>query len=458
MFTRKASKFLDTWLSDQTRKPLIIRGARQVGKTCLIKSWAEKNFKNILHINLEDSKERSLFGSIRHADGTFEIEDCLRVLENFYLPSESRLTDNLIFFDEIQNMPGLISLLRFFYEKRPDLYLISAGSYLEIKLKQEAKHKDSAFTFPVGRVENLYLYPLDFFEYIAALGEDRLLNLLQEASWNSPPPPEIHLRASELFEQYFLYGGMPEIVQNYSAGTRGEKITRIYNSLMNGYMDDIHKYGLRESRVNHLRHLLQHCPAQTGHLIKYSGFASSAYGSREISAAFEILEDVLLLTLARACSDTGLPWNPAGKKQKKLIFLDIGLVNHEAGLSIAKIRRADLNQIHRGRCAEQVIGQQLISDQNYNRGRLTYWIKDYQQGRAEVDFCIESNGIPCAIEVKSGKAGSLKSIFEFARAIPESKLLRVYSGAMTAENHQGKILYSIPFYLIPRLRELAAMA
>ena len=455
-FQRKLLTHLNTWRNEERRKPLIIRGARQVGKTSLIKNWATGRFPSVCSINLEEARTRELFQSIERKGAGIALSDCLRVIENNFLESGAELKNSLIFIDEIQNVPSMLPLLRFFYEQQAELSVIAAGSYLEIVLKKEALSNDASFTFPVGRVENLYLYPLDFFEFLEASGETRLLKFLREVDWKNPPPPDIHLRASELFERYFLFGGMPEIILRLLEDSPREKLQKTYSSLMNGYFDDIHKYGLHNAKTKYLQHLLNHAPHHAGLLVNYAGFGDSAYQSREIGSAFEVLEEVMLLTLARACADKSLPWHGQEKRQKKLIYLDIGLANYTAGLTYTEIARKELTQIHRGRIAEQIVGQQLLSDQALHRGTLNYWTKDYREGSAEVDFCIDVQGRPCGIEVKSGHSGTLRSLFEFSRHVKDAVLMRVYSGQMSVENRAGALVHSLPFYLIPRLRELVA--
>jgi predicted AAA+ superfamily ATPase len=247
---------------------------------------------------------------------------------------------------------------------------------------------------------------------------------------------------------------MPEIVNALNEGYNKNRFSQIYSGLINGYNDDLHKFELRNSSIKYLEHILMHAPKYAGHSVNYAGFGDSGYGSRELAQAFSVLESVMLLTLARASSGEALPWIGQEKKQKKLIFLDIGLANYISGLQIDQIMRKDLNELYRGKSAEQVVGQQLLSDQRYNRGNLHYWVKDYREGGAEVDFCTNVNGYPVGIEVKSGSAGSLKSLFEFSKKVPDSKLLRIYSGKMIQSIHSGISVKSIPFYLLPRYGEL----
>ncbi|MCC6219679.1 MAG: ATP-binding protein [Deltaproteobacteria bacterium] len=453
-FVRKISTYLDKWKVEKGRKPLIVRGARQVGKTFLIRHWAKQNYQTLVYIDLERASHRQLFQILERDDFGIDLDDCLRVISDHFLPPGRDLKQALIFFDEIQNVPKLIPLLRFFYELRPELSLIVAGSYLELAMKQISQSRNSNVAFPVGRVENLYLYPLDFFEYLNAVGEDRLLARLRSVDWNNLPTPDVHLRACEQFDHYFLIGGMPEIVAAKVQGATNDKIARIFHSLFDGYVEDIAKYGVRDSRIKYLEHLLQNVPTYAGRLINFEGFGGSAYRSREIGQAFEILESIMLVTLAQACSDAALPWNPKPRKQKKLIALDTGLVNFRSGVSFSEVKTTDLNELHRGRLAEQVVGQQLVCNQLFHRGSLYYWIKDYREGSAEVDFCLELGGKPYAIEVKSGAAGSLKSLLEFGRKVTGAQLIRIHSGEMCMEERGNLMIKSIPFYLLPRIQEI----
>src|SRR3990167_6174325 len=168
-FERKLDSYLFRWLRDTKRKPLVIRGARQVGKTSIVKSLAFKEGKNLIHINLEDARQRQIFSVLERQGHGISLTDCLRVITDNYLQDKTGIADAILFFDEIQNVPSLIPLLRFFYEERPDLRVIAAGSYFEIRLAQYLRKNPTEYTFPVGRVENLFLYPLDFFEYLDAI-------------------------------------------------------------------------------------------------------------------------------------------------------------------------------------------------------------------------------------------------------------------------------------------------
>jgi uncharacterized protein len=454
MFSRKLESQLDSWLVDKARKPLVLRGARQVGKTTLVHSWSKKKSLRIVNINLDNVKERMLFQSLAQGDMTIDLEDCLRLIDQNYVADELPLGSHLIFFDEIQNVPGLIPLLRAFYEQRPDLMVIAAGSYLEIKLNRLLNNSSIDFAFPLGRIDSLYIYPLDFFEFLVAKGKNKLLDALKDLDWKKSVPKDIHILATQEFEEYFFYGGMPEVVHALTQKASNDRMMQIYNNLINGYLEDISKYEVRDSSVKYLEHVLFNAPKFAGSTITYAGFAESSYGSREISKAFGILESVMLLSLAHATSSESLPWITQEKRGKKLIYLDTGLVNFASNLRWEQVHRADLNELYRGRIAEQVVGQQLLSDECFAKPILNYWAKDYNIGKAEIDFCLQVDGRPVGIEVKSGNTGSLKSLFEFAKKVDGTSLFRVYSGIMQESSHQGFMVRSIPFYLLPRLREL----
>jgi predicted AAA+ superfamily ATPase len=350
----------------------------------------------------------------------------------------------LLFIDEIQEKPHLLKLLRFFFEERPNLHVIAAGSLFEVKLKE------GVFPIPVGRVEFAYLYPLDFFEYLQAMGQESLLSFLKKISWGEEIPASLHEKASAAFRDYALVGGMPEAVSVYAESEDLGKVNSVYSNLMVSFQDDTYKYSAK-AEAKYLTFVLEQVPLFAGLPITYEKFAGSNYRSREMARSFTTLAKAMLLFQVRATKSRALPLLPAGKKPPKLLFLDVGLVNFQMGIQDEYLHLKNLSDFYRGRIAEQVVGQQLLSSFVSTPPRLFYWYKK-TGSEAEVDFCLVSRGKVVGLEVKSGKAGRLKSSWEFVKETHNDRLIRFYSGPAKIE----RPLISLPFYLLPRWKELIA--
>lgn len=443
MFSRRIISYLEEWRNRPTRKPLILRGARQVGKTSAVLIFAEKCFKNLIHLNLEKAEHVKLFREELSLD---DFENILRIKFNQELVSG----ETLVFLDEIQNSPSLMKLLRFFYEERPGLHVIVAGSLLEAKIEKEG------FSFPVGRVEHAYLYPLDFFEYLKAKGEDKLLDFLSSVSLDANIPQGIHQQAIESFYQYTMIGGMPEAVDTYLRNSNLGGLKTIYNALFTGYIEDVYKYS-SQAEVKYLSHIIENAPFFAGMTVTYEKFGGSNFRSREMGKAFSTLEKIMLMHQLEATKSKELPLVGQQKRPKKLIFLDVGLVNYIMGIQQEYVKLKGLNHFYRGRIAEQVVAQNIISQFTDFSPSIFYWAKDKKKGSAEVDFCLQQKAKILGIEVKAGSSRRLKSLFSFSQEVKEPFLIRVYDGSLRKEKIKiGKgqfVLWSLPFYLIPRIFE-----
>jgi len=437
MFNRKIIGYLEKWRENPNRKPLVLRGARQVGKTSAVLIFARRHFKDIIHLNLEKAEHMRLFGE------NISLNEFLTIIKAEFKKSITP-NETLIFIDEIQNSPPLIKLLRFFYEERPDLYVVSAGSLLEAKIEKEG------FSFPVGRVEFCYLYPMDFFEYLEAKGEHELLKILQDVILGRDIPDPLHKSALRHFYEYAMIGGMPEIVSEYIKNKDVNRIKTLYSSLLTGYLDDVFKYA-SHAEAKYLSHVIEAAPLFAGTHFTYDKFGGSNFRSREMSKAFSLLEKVMLIFQVRATTSRDIPLIPKEKRAKKLIYLDVGLVNYRMNILNNYLGITDFDHFYQGRIAEQVVAQNLFSVSVNVPPEVYYWARDKKEGSAEVDFCLNSDGRAVGIEVKSGKIGRLKSLFIFAEQNRKSKLVRIYSGKFKVEEVDGFNLVSLPFYLVPNI-------
>lgn len=443
MFDRKIINYLIEWKNKKERKPLVLRGARQVGKTSAVLMFGKKYFKNVIYLNLENVEHLRLF---REEISLHDFERITQIkFHQRIVPGET-----LIFIDEIQNSPSLINLLRFFYEERPNIYVIAAGSLLQAKMEKEG------FSLPVGRIEFAYLYPLDFFEYLAAKKETELLNFLRTISFDDKIPDGINQEALKHFYEYTMIGGMPEVVKVYLENMDVDNLKSIYSPLFISYSEDVYKYSSL-ANAKYLNYVIEKAPLFAGTTITYEKFGGSSFRSREIGKAFDTLEKVMLVYQVQATKSKEIPLIGQRKRPKKLLFLDVGLINYQMGIQEEFLNLKDLNDFYRGRVAEQVVGQNILSQFANYFPRIFYWAKEKREGSAEVDFCLHLKKRILGVEVKSGEAGKLKSLFSFAESVRNGRLVRIYSGNLKTEKIKigGKNyeLTSLPFYLTPRILE-----
>ncbi|KKP38317.1 MAG: AAA ATPase [Candidatus Peregrinibacteria bacterium GW2011_GWF2_33_10] len=436
MFNRKIITYLSSWKDNVDRKPLILRGARQVGKTSIVKYFAKKYFHNFVYINLEDFKDLDAFS------GNMSIEEFEKKVKIFKKQNLSKGT--LVFIDEIQNNPYLIALLRFFYEERPDLYIIGAGSLLEIKIKQQK------LSMPVGRVEYMFMYPLDFFEFLEAKEEISLLDYLKTIDFEKPIPYSIHKKALDIFSEYIFVGGMPEVVKVFLAKNNFDSVRHAYGNLLQNFIDDIDKYTDKNESSN-LINIFKNAPFYSGSKIVFENFANLGLKSKSVSDAFQILQDTMLVSLINSTNSLSLPLQSKSKRAKKLIFLDSGFYNYAYNIpfDLDISRFADF---YKGNIFEQILAQNIIAQDIYGDKDLFYWSIDKDKGSLEIDFCFSSGVNIYGIEVKSGVDKVSKSLVSFANRIKHKKLIKFHTGNILLDR-KNQIL-SLPIYLCPRIYEL----
>lgn len=446
MIERAILKDLELWLNEPHRKPLILRGARQVGKTTAVQIFA-RQFRQFLSFNLERKEDRDLFEQDRSFD---TLVKALFFSRNCSIAEQS----TLIFIDEMQNSEKAISCLRFFYEEVPNFALVAAGSLLEVMIDTGRR------SFPVGRVEYAYMHPLTFREYLGARGESAAV----EAFDTVPLPEYAHPGLLSLFHEYALTGGMPEVVQYLIERNDLSGTSTIYESLVSSYIDDAGKYASGRSAFQVLRHALETAPLESGTRIRFQGFGKSAYRSREMGEALRTLERAMLLHLLYPVTGHELPLLPDRKRSPRLQFLDVGLMNYKAGLQASLLEVTDLNDLYRGRVAEQIVGQELLALSTRRLDPPHFWVRDKNQSQAEIDFLVPCNGRAIPVEVKSGSTGRLRSLHQFISRSGCTIAVRLYAGCfrvdslVTTEGYPFRLL-SIPYFHAARveayLRRLA---
>jgi len=428
---RAFSQVLLRWKKDPLRTPLIVRGARQVGKTYIIQAFGEGEFSHLVTINFEASP---LYKAC------FETMDPVEIIRQLELLSKQpiRPEETLLFLDEIQQCPQALQALRYFKEKLPQLHVIAAGSLLEFSLKMEN------FSFPVGRVQFARLYPMSFEEFLLAKGEQTLVKTLPSFSWKTPPPAPIHLKLLELVKEYFQCGGMPAAVQTYIQTTSTLETLYVQRSLWESFAADFGKYA-SQAQHRHLRKIFEEVPRLVGDIVKYNRIDPELSNpAREIKHALESLKLAGLVHPIIATSGGSLPLQMGAKDHLfKLLFLDIGLV-HQTMETVSSTPHL-LN----GPLAEQFVGQEIMAYTDPRlEEKLYFWMRE--KGDAEVDYLISHQNRVIPIEVKSGKTGKLKSLHVF---LEEKKT--PFGLKISQENlarHQR--ILSVPFYLIGHLHRL----
>lgn len=437
MFKREIIVRLEQWMNDSRRKPLILRGARQVGKTTVVNEFGGQ-FENYLSVNLEKKEAASLF------ELNIPLKDLIPLL--FAHCGKIRQEGKtLIFIDEIQNSAKAIALLRYFYEELPDIYVIAAGSLLENLV-------DVHLSFPVGRVQYLALRPCSFREFLGAIGENALLTVLDR--------PELtvafHDRLMGLFNVYTLIGGMPEVVQLYAERKDILSLETIYETLLQGYRDDVEKYANGRQLPEVIRFVLKegwHKAAQT---ITLGGFAGSSYNAREVGEAFRLLEKAMLLELVYPTTATEVPATPELKRMPKLIWLDTGLVNYAAQVQKEVLGAKDMMDAWRGMIAEQVVAQELLTLTDKVSQKRNFWVRGKNESSAEVDFIWVQDSMVYPIEVKSGHNAHLRSLHSFMDRSSQTVGIRVWSQPYAMDevktiNGKEFRLINLPFYLVGKL-------
>ena len=438
MFKRTIISELEKWVKKKNRKPLVIRGARQVGKTTVINQFA-KQFDQYIYLNLELPNDRKPF------DEFIDVETLIQAL--FFLKGQeySKRKKTLLFIDEIQEVPGAFNILRFFYEQIPEMPVITASSLLETIF-------DNKLSFPVGRVEFMVVRPVSFIEFLEAIGETQALKQLKTI----PLKKFAHDKLLKLFHTYALIGGMPEIVKEYAETKDITSLSNLYDSLIASYIDDVEKYAHSNNQVQIIRHVIKASYVEVGKRIKFQGFGKSNYGSKEIGEALRTLEKALLLNLIYPTSSTKLPIQNELQKSPRLQLLDTGLVNYFAGIQKEIIGTTDLLNVYQGTVIEHLVGQELLSS-NFNAlNTLNFWVREKTTSTAEVDYVISHEGKLIPIEVKSGKEGKLKSLHLFMDESPNKIAIRFYAGELSitkiiTQNGKNYHLLNLPYYLVSQI-------
>lgn len=445
---RTATTHLTTWKDRGDRKPLVVRGARQVGKSYLIRAFARECFATLVEINFERQPELAeLFSS----------NDPVRIVQLLELQFEVAIEPGrtLLFLDEIQAAGSVLATLRYFYEEKPDLHIVAAGSLLEFVLS------DHRFSMPVGRIEYLHLGPMTFEEYLLATDHGSLLDFLRSYSLDIEIPMPLHAKLMQHVRLYSILGGMPAAIATYLQSQSLRDVDAVHQSILATFQDDFGKYG---PRVDHqrLRRVFNALPLEVGRRFKYVRVDREARAATIASALNQLCEARLAHKVYHSAA-SGLPLGAQIRETVfKVICLDLGLMASACGLSLPAIESMDdLNLVNQGALSEQFVGQHLLYAQPlYRTPELYYWARQESNSSAEIDYVLSLSSRIVPVEVKSGKSGRLKSLQLFADQKDCELALRLnsdqpsltdaaiaYPGARRASYR----LLSLPFYLVQQV-------
>jgi len=451
---REASNYLLQWKNRKKRKPLVIRGARQVGKSYLVSMFAAENFPDFIEVNFEKNPEMtSLFQG--------DVERCIRLLE-LKFNRKIDVGNTLIFLDEIQAAPEVFAKLRYFYEDIPKLHIIAAGSLLEFLLE---KH---TFSMPVGRIEYLHLGPMTFEEFLVANGNAMLVDFIDNFSFQEKVPDSVHTDLTALYKTYLIVGGMPEAVSTFVDTRSYHEVDVVKESILQTYEDDFNKYGLRVNSRRLLK-VFRKIPHMVGQKFKYVHVDKNDR-AKNIADALHLLELARIAFPVKHSGCNGIPLGAqVNDKKFKVLFLDIGLMTSACGLNMLDIETTeDVMLVNSGGLCEQFVGQHLLyMNEYYKKPELFYWVREAKSSSAEVDYVISQGTVIIPVEVKAGKTGRLKSLHQFIKEkgtdlafrinLDKPSILQESTTVYGGETIEYRLI-SIPFYLIGQLHRLAQQA
>jgi len=420
---------LVSWKAAKNRQPLLIRGARQTGKTFIINEFGKTEYKSLITLNFERNPEyKDIFI-------TFDPQEILERI-SLYTGKKTEPGETLLFLDEIQECPKAITSLRYFYEEMPQIHLIAAGSLLEFTLSSEN------FRMPVGRIQYLFLFPLSFGEFLTAIGESELRTFVFDGAKLEKIPESLHIKLIEYVRKYFIIGGMPAVVQEYISTRNIFDCQKIQRSILDTYSDDFAKYA-RKSKHQYLKKVFNAVPGMVGQKFVYTQ-VDREIKSRDLKEALELLESAGVVNRIRQVNAVGLPLAASvNEAYFKVIFLDVGLLHAISGVYAETAMEKDLAAIFRGAVAEQFAGQELIAHQNpFTKPTLFYWGRQAKNSTAEIDYLIELDAQIIPIEIKSGSTGRMKSLHFFIDYYHSKKAVKISQAPFLA----GNPIVSLPFY------------
>ena len=422
---------LNKWKKNPERKPLILRGARQVGKTTTIRHFSNQ-FEDMVELNFEFNPQlSSIFEKTR---------DPKQILTDLQIIAKKKITPGktLLFLDEVQICPDALIALRYFYELMPELHVIAAGSLLEFAIEKMG--------LPVGRVNFLHMYPMSFQEFLWALNESLLAEAILKQEPSKPFSDVVHHKALRLLGEYMAIGGMPEAVACWRDNKDYAACVDIHHDIITAYRQDFEKYA-RKAQVKYVEHVFDHISLQLADKLQYSKFPGN-YRKRELFPAYDLLRRANILSPITQTSATGVPLAADSNPENiKVIMLDVALTQTLLGLTSQQwILDPEEAFFNKGAVAEAFIGQELLAYANPRQEmQLYYWERCKRGSEAEVDYLIAQSGQVIPIEVKSGKGSSLRSMHMFLEYSSDSP----YGIRFSTQNFSiYEKIHSFPLYAV----------
>ena len=453
---RMEIKYLYEWSAQTPLKPVIIRGARQVGKSTLVREFARAARLSLVELDFERNPE------LREA---FAFRDPARILSTLTLMTGQTIAagTNLLFLDEIQTAPEALAALRYFHEEMPELHVVAAGSLLEFALA------DTRFPMPVGRVEYLHLGPMEFEDFLGAAGHPELVSHLRDLSLpelnESAIPDPVHRKYLELLRQYWVVGGLPEAVSAWVRSHDFRRVARIQQSVVATCRDDFDKYS-HGSLKGRIQMVFDRLPGMVGRKFKYVQ-VSRDHRAAELADALRHLCMARVASKIRHTSANGVPLAAeADERRFKCLYMDVGLMCAALHLDVLDLGRQDPTFVNGGAVAEQFIGQHLLyAGPRYETPALYYWTREARNAAAEVDYLMAPGRRVIPVEIKAGTTGSLRSVHQFLKDKQRDFALRFNADAPSLLRDSKGLsdgtridyhLLSLPLYMVGQARRLVA--
>ena len=451
---RKEIQYLHEWLAQNPHKPVVIRGARQVGKSTLVREFARSTHLMLVEINFERNPELR---------GAFAFRDPTRILSTLTLLTGQTIAPgrSLLFLDEIQAAPEALAALRYFHEERPELHVVAAGSLLEFALA------DTQFSMPVGRVEYMHLGPMEFEDFLGAMGHPELASYLRGFSLSHLEedgiPGPLHGMYLDLLRQYWVVGGLPEAVSAYAKSRDFARVSRIQQSVVATYRDDFNKYshgGLKDR----VQMVFDKLPGMVGRKFKYVQ-VSRDHRAAELADALRHLCMARVATRIHHTSANGVPLAvEADDRRFKCLYMDVGLMCAALHLNVLDLGKQDLTLVNGGAVAEQFVGQHLLySGPRYEAPVLHYWTREARNAAAEVAYLMAPALQVVPVEIKVGTTGSLRSLHQFLNEKQRDFALRFNADVPSLLRDSKGLpdgtridyhLLSLPLYMVGQARRL----
>jgi predicted AAA+ superfamily ATPase len=442
---RLSMEHLKNWHQKATRMPLILRGARQVGKSTLVRLFCEAENLDLIEINLE----KEILQSAQNQKITIA-----NVIDEVQLRSKKQIHEKtLIFFDEIQEQPSLLKQLRYFYEERPDIAIIAAGSLLEIAVREEK------FSFPVGRVEFHNLGPMTFIEYLWATDNKMLADKILNLDFS----PAVSTLAKEHLRNYLYIGGMPKAVKTYVEEKSLFHVRDIQEQILQAFVADFARYNAKLN-IQRAQRVFAASVTQIGKKTIYKKIDPESQ-SRDVRRIIELLVDArVLLSCTHSDGNSEPLIGQSDASVQKLYFLDVGLANCQLRLDLNAIDVELKNDFNtKGTMAEQFVAQHIaLSMGSSLNPQLHYWLRDKGTQKGEVDFLIEFHGLVVPVEIKATASGHLKSLFYFVKEKKKKIAIKFSMADYKTETIRHKIgdemiectLISVPLFAVDAIRNV----